>query len=325
MIEIEGLTKVFKTIIGPPFTAVDHIDLHVKKRDIFGFLGPNGAGKTTTIKMLTTILHPTSGTAKIMGYDVVKEPNQVKRHIGFMPEKPGFYEDMNPEELLSFYGEFYKLSRSETKQRSRELLQMTGIYEFRKRKVKAFSHGMRKRVALCQALMHDPELLILDEPTGGLDPAGTHEFRELLKQLRKEGKTILLSSHLLSEVQMICNRVGIIYRGRMVDQGSLKEIRKKAASETPYITIKGRGFTDSVLEDVAEVEGILYIRPKKTKSGETLLLYLDGKGPNSNRVSEDVVSSLVGSGAKVNSVLPPEMDLEGAFLNLIRGSKGGKK
>jgi len=326
MIEIERLTKVYKGPFTAPFVAVDNISFKVKRGDIFGFLGPNGAGKTTTIRMLTTITPPTSGTALVKGFDIVGRPNEVKKHIGYMPEKPGFYEDMHPWELLRFYGEFYKLSRADSDAKAKELLEMTGIYEFRKRHVKEFSHGMRKRVALCQSLMHDPEILILDEPTGGLDPAGTHEFRELLRRLKKGGKTILLSSHLLPEVQQVCNRVGIINRGRMIDVGPIDKIVRKANSQDFFLTIKGRGISEAAVERVAEISGVKFVEPGKDKGLQTLRVNVEMlELSDVERVSQAAVEILVKGGAGVVSVLPPGQDLEGAFLALIRGSEGDKK
>jgi len=322
MIEIEALTKVYKGPFSAPFVAVDHVGFKVKKGDIFGFLGPNGAGKTTTIRMLTTITPPTSGTAHLMGYDIVTQPNEVKRHIGYMPEKPGFYEEMHPWDLLRFYGEFYKISRADSDAKAKELLEMTGIYEFRKRKVKEFSHGMRKRVALCQALMHDPEILILDEPTGGLDPAGTHEFRELLRRLKKDGKTILLSSHLLPEVQQVCNRVGIINRGRMIDVGPIEKIERKANAQDFFLTIKGLRFTDAILEQITEIPGVKFVEPGKDHGLETLRINVEMlEQAEVERVAQQAVEALVNSGAGVVAVLPPGQDLEGAFLALIEQSQ----
>jgi ABC-2 type transport system ATP-binding protein len=326
MIEIEGLTKVFKGVFSPPFTAVDHISFNVDEGDIFGFLGPNGAGKTTTIRMLTTITPPTGGTANVKGFDIVKNAGDVKKHIGYMPEKPGFYEDMNARDLLEFYGEFYNISKSDSKKRSKELMEMTGLYEFRKRKVKFYSHGMRKRVALCQCLMHDPEILILDEPTGGLDPAGTHEFRQLLRGLKKEGKTIFLSSHLLPEVQQICNRVGIIYKGKIVDVGEIEKIEKQAQAENFYITLRGHGFIESLVEKLMEIEGVKFIKPQREKGTEVLRLNLEFKDKSETEIiSEKAVDILVKGGAKVSSVIPPELDLEEAFLSLIKSTGEAKK
>ena len=326
MIEIDGLTKVFKGLFGAPFTAVDEISFKVKRKDVFGFLGPNGAGKTTTIKMLTTIMPPTKGTARIQGFDILKNPHSVKRHIGFMPEKPGFYEEMNPVELLSFYGEFYRMGRSKSKVRTRELLETTGLYEFRKRKVRYFSHGMRKRMALCQCLMHDPEILILDEPTGGLDPEGTHEFRQLIKDLKRQGKTILLSSHLLSEVQQVCNRIGIIYKGKIIDVGPLRKVEKRAGAETIFVTIKGKGFKDKILEQLTENSNIKFIKPSRKRGEDTVKVYMEDKARfKVNKVSSEAVDVLVTNGARVSAVLPPEMDLEEAFLALIKKREGGGK
>lgn len=179
-------------------------------------------------------------------------------------------------------------------------------------------------MALCQCLMHDPEILILDEPTGGLDPEGTHEFRELLKDLRKQGKTILLSSHLLSEVQQVCNRIGIIYKGKIIDAGPLRQVEKRAGAETIFITVKGRGFKDKLVEELTENKNIKFIKPRRKRGEETLKVYLEDRARfKVNKVSSEVVEVLVENGAKVSSVLPPEMDLEEAFLALVRKKGGG--
>ncbi|UCC93812.1 MAG: ABC transporter ATP-binding protein, partial [Thermoplasmata archaeon] len=220
MITTEELTRKFGTLV-----AVDRLNVEIKEGDIYGFLGPNGAGKTTTIRMLSTLIKPTSGTACIMGHDVRTEPNRARRAIGIMPERPGFYEEMTGRKQLRFYGEFYKIPRAKLDGRIEELLTRVGMSRFIDAAIKTYSHGMRKRLAIAQALLHEPKILILDEPSTGLDPAGVMEFRELIRSLNEEGYTIFLSSHVLTEIQQVCNRVGILRRGKLVAEDTIDNLR----------------------------------------------------------------------------------------------------
>src|SRR6267143_967320 len=211
----EKLTKVFGRR-GNALKAVDRLSLKIVKGEVFGFLGPNGAGKTTTIRMLTGISYPSSGRVLIKGVEMTPSEQEAKMSIGFMPELPGYYATMTAIDHLVFWGDFYKIPRGEARSRGLDLLNQVGLAEAAKRKAKTFSHGMKKRLALAGALINDPDVLILDEPSGGLDPEGTIFFRRLIDEQKKAGKTIFLSSHLLPEVQMICTRVGVLNRGKMV-------------------------------------------------------------------------------------------------------------
>ena len=200
VIDVQGLTKVYTRARGNGAKALDGATFTVPDRSIFGFLGPNGAGKTTTIRILATILEPTEGTAIVEGHDIRTDPLAVKAAIGYMPEYPGYYPTMTAEEHLDYWGRFYHMPKAERAKRGKELLDLVGLGQERTKKVKAYSHGMLKRLGLAQALLHDPRVLILDEPAGGLDPYGIIFFRKLMKDLNREGKTILLASHILSEV-----------------------------------------------------------------------------------------------------------------------------
>jgi ABC-2 type transport system ATP-binding protein len=304
MIETEGLTKKFKN-----FTAVDHIKLEVKKGDIFGFLGPNGAGKTTTIRMLTTILTPSSGTAVVCGHDVLKEPIKVRSKIGLMPESPGFYQNMSGFDILMFYAEFYGIPKAERKRKSTELLEMMGLSDFMKKKIKTYSHGMRKRVALAQALINDPELLILDEPTGGLDPRGTHSFRMMIKGLRDRGMTIFLSSHILPEVQQLCNKVGIINRGNIVAVDSIENLASKiGAKGNRNVFVTGDGITPPMLAEIHNLPGVISIQPYETGANFIVDSQID-VAPEINRI-------MVLGGARIRSIYLSEPSLEDVFLSL---------
>lgn len=311
MIVTKSLTKVFNG-----FTAVDHIDLEVKKGDIFGFLGPNGAGKTTTIRMLTTTLSPTSGTARVCGYDILKDAIEVRRLIGLMPESPGFYENMSALDILQFYAEFYGIPKAERKRKAIELLEMMGLRDFMRKKLKTYSHGMRKRVALAQALINDPELLVLDEPTGGLDPQGTHSFRRMIKGLKDKGMTIFLSSHILPEVQQICNRVGIINRGRIVAVDTIENLANKiVAKGNRNVYVTGDGITETMLEEIRRLRGIVDIQPYETGINFVADSQID-VAPEINRL-------LVVAGAKVRSFYISEPSLEEVFLSLTGDENSG--
>lgn len=309
MIETEGLTKKFKD-----FTAVDHIKLEVKKGDIFGFLGPNGAGKTTTIRMLTTILTPSSGTATVCGHDILKEPISVRSKIGLMPESPGFYQNMSGFDILMFYAEFYGIPKAERKRKATELMETMGLSDFMKKKVKTYSHGMRKRVALAQALINDPELLILDEPTGGLDPRGTHSFRMMIKDLRNKGMTIFLSSHILPEVQQLCNKVGIINKGHIVAVDTIENLTSKIVTKgNRNVFVTGEGITQPMLGEIQKLQGIVSIQPYETGVNFIVDTQVD-VAPEINRI-------MVLGGARIRSIYLSEPSLEDVFLSLTGDEK----
>lgn len=219
IIKVEKLTKKFKN-----FTAVDDLHLNVHRGDIFGFLGPNGAGKSTTIRMLLTLVKPTAGDIQIFGENISSSRDNILRRIGAIVEKPDFYMYLSAYKNLEILG---KLSGADTsKKKIMEQLGVVGLDKRANSKVKTFSHGMKQRLGLAQALLHDPELIILDEPTTGLDPQGMKEVRELIRELKDKGKTIFLSSHILREVELIANRMIIINKGKTLVEGTVDELLK---------------------------------------------------------------------------------------------------
>ncbi len=223
VVEAVGLTKVFSDFwMRAKATAVDAIDFHIERGEIFGLLGPNGSGKSTTIKMILGLLHRTRGRLAVLG----REPSDVavKRRIGYLPEESYMYRFLTPEETLDFYAKLFGLSRRERKRRVDELIEMVGLTGARHRAVGEFSKGMTRRLGLAQALINDPEFLILDEPTSGLDPVGTRQVKDLLLELGRAGKTILLSSHLLDEVEDVCDRMVILYGGKVRAAGTSAEL-----------------------------------------------------------------------------------------------------
>ncbi len=218
VIEIENLSKQFKDV-----KAVDNLSLSVFKGDVFGFLGPNGAGKSTTIRMLLSLISPTEGTIKLFGKSLIKNRNEVLRNIGAIVEKPDFYGYLSAYKNLEILGRLSKTNTS--KKRIMEILELVGLEKRYKSKVKTFSHGMKQRLGIAQALLHNPELIILDEPTTGLDPQGMKEIRDLILRLSKEeNKTIFLSSHILYEVEMVAKRMIIINKGAKIVEGEVKEL-----------------------------------------------------------------------------------------------------
>jgi len=219
-VECKELTKAFDG-----FMAVDHIDLAVKRGRIFGFLGPNGAGKTTTIRMLACLIRPTHGSARVWGLNIATDYMAVKRTVGYLPESPGYYPEMTPLEFLRHFSRLFRVKNAE--EVMKESLNTVGLYDERNLQVRAFSLGMRQRLNIARILIHDPKLLILDEPTSGLDPRGTREVRELIRSLGEGGKTIFLCTHILPEVEMVCEEVGIVNKGKIVALDTPDNLREK--------------------------------------------------------------------------------------------------
>jgi ABC-2 type transport system ATP-binding protein len=223
MIRTENLTKVYN---GKP--AVDGLDLEVGEGEIFGFLGPNGAGKSTTILMLTGMIEPTGGRCFVDGIEVAKDPLKVKEIIGYLPEDVGFYGNMTGEQNLDYFARFYGMDAKERKERIAELLELVHL-DGVAQKAGEYSRGMKQRLGLAQALINDPKVLFLDEPTANLDPEGVREYRELVTHLAGEGKTIFVSSHILSEVREVCRTVGLLAKGKLAAQGTLEEVARALA------------------------------------------------------------------------------------------------
>jgi ABC-2 type transport system ATP-binding protein len=255
VIVVRGLTKVFKDFWNrPKARAVDNVSFEVKRGEVFGLLGPNGSGKSTTVKMLLGLLFPTKGHIEIFGHS----PRHVatKSRIGYLPEESYLYRYLDSDETLDFFGNLFDLPPAERKQRSEQLLEMVGLSKARRRQVGEFSKGMQRRIGLAQALINDPDLVILDEPTAGLDPLGCREVKDLILALARRGKTVILSSHLLSDVEDVCDRVVIYYGGKIQAMGTLKELLATPDQLRITTPILPRQTIERVLEvirkDVAE-------------------------------------------------------------------------
>ena len=246
VIRAVGLTKTFKDFWGrPKARAVDNVDFEVRRGEVFGLLGPNGSGKSTTIKMLLGLLYPTQGQVTVFG----ESPRDVKTkaRIGYLPEESYLYRYLSPVETLDFFGNLFALDAGDRQKRTEQLIEMVGLGNARTRTVGEFSKGMQRRIGLAQALINDPDLVILDEPTAGLDPIGCREIKDLIRALAKRGKTVILSSHLLADVEDVCDRVVIYYGGKIQAKGTLKELL--AAPDEIRITspVLSRETTEKVL------------------------------------------------------------------------------
>jgi ABC-2 type transport system ATP-binding protein len=244
----EGLTKVYKDFWGrDKVRALDDLNLTINRGEVFGLLGPNGSGKSTTIKLLLNLAFPTAGRARIFGRPT--DDNSIKQRIGFLPEESYLYRFLNGEETLRFYGRLFKIPRRELDRRVPELLDVVGLdAKSRKRKLREYSKGMARRIGLAQALINNPDLIMLDEPTTGLDPIGTREMKDLILSLKAQGKTVLLCSHLLADVQDVCDRITILYGGKMRELGQVKDLLQVK----DVTQIQTRSMSDAQVAEVRE-------------------------------------------------------------------------
>lgn len=259
-IEVFDLTKVYRSE-GKEIRAVDNLNLNVEKGSIFGLLGPNGAGKTTLIMMLTGLTLPTSGSGKVLGHDIIKESLQIRKKVGLLPEGFGFYDHLTAEENLNYVAALNDIPKDERKKRIEDALASVGLLEVKDRKFGGYSRGMRQKLGIAQALLKNPELLILDEPTAGVDPEGARAIRELVLKLNREGKTIMLSTHLLFEVGPICDSIAIINCGRLVLQGRVRDLLEKLMAEEGYrIKIEGSGEVGAFAEALSSLDGVKSVR-----------------------------------------------------------------
>lgn len=276
VITVENLTKKFNG-----FVAVNSISFMVRKGDICGFLGPNGAGKTTTIKVLAGLLKPTSGSAKILDYDVAEERQKAQMKLGYMPEVCRFPGHLSAEELLVYYGKLLNIPEKERKARIDDLLGLVGLEEWRNERIIKYSKGMIQRLGIAQALINNPEVVIMDEPTRGLDPAMIAEFRELIKELPESGVTVLLSSHILSEIEQICTHLAIINKGRLVTFGKKEKLVENL---TPNLDIELAEVSSKVIHALSKLE---FVRELK-QDGNFIHLVLSTREDVRGAISETI-------------------------------------
>ncbi len=248
VIETRNLTKVYRDFWGrQKVRALNALDLEIRRGEVFGLLGPNGSGKSTTLKLLLGLLFPTSGQALIFG----KEATDVTKNerLGYLPEESYLYRFLNAEETLDFYGRLFNMSKAVRKQRTAELIDMVKLNWAKKRPLREYSKGMTRRIGLAQALINDPELILLDEPTSGLDPIGTREMKELILRLKEQGKTVVMCSHLLADVQDVCDRIAILHQGELKELGRVDDL----LMQQDVTEIQAKGLSDQAKQEIEEV------------------------------------------------------------------------
>ncbi len=320
IIEMRGLTKLYRTGRGAPGTrgrlAVNELTLSIEEGTVFGFVGPNGAGKTTTMRMLTTLLAPTAGEAWVGGSSIAKDPRGVRRAIGYMPDFFGVYDDMKVWEYLDFFSACYGVPAHERAGIAADLLTLVELSHRRDDMVDSLSRGMKQRLCLARTLAHDPRVLILDEPASGLDPRARVEIRELLRELRDMGKTIFLSSHILSEVADVCTHVGIIEDGCLVASGRIAEMRRRLR---PHRTIRVRLLGDpaAARDALFGMEGVSSLDSADSDGSPTGELRFEFSGLDAELSA--VLGALVRQGLGVISFAEETGDLEDLFLQVTRG------
>lgn len=304
VLRTEALSKLFRIgFWGRPVMALEGLDLEVQKGEVFGFLGPNGAGKTTTLKILMGLIYPTSGKAWILERKVGDVA--VKHQVGFLPEAPYFYDYLTAEEFLRFYGQLFGLGGQRLSERIAMLLSVVGLCEARSLQLRKFSKGMLQRIGIAQALINDPHLVILDEPMSGLDPVGRKEIRDLILRLRDQGKTIFFSSHILHDAEVLCDRVGILLKGRLVALGKVAELIGAATTRSIEVVVEGL--------DPQGVERVTKMAESVIPQGERLLAVLPGQ----DQVNE-VLDLIRARKASLISMTPQKSSLEDLFMKEVQ-------
>ncbi|MCA9024856.1 MAG: ABC transporter ATP-binding protein [Planctomycetaceae bacterium] len=304
-VQIEGLSVSYGKV-----HAVRGISFEIPQGEVFGFIGPNGAGKSTTIKVLATLLKPDSGHVSIDGIDVPKYPMAIRRRIGYMPDFFGVYEDLTAAEYLHFYAAAFQIPRSRRDSTIGDVLALTDLTEKAQAPVDSLSRGMKQRLALARVLLHDPDLLLLDEPASGLDPRARIEVRELLKALQGMGKTILISSHILHELAQLCTRIGIIEAGQLVTAGSLEEIYASLGL-LQVVHTQILNLSDELLTKLRATPGVARV---DTQVDRVSIQMRAGE-----LTAEDLLDTIHSHGARIRMFQPEAMDMETAFMKLTEG------
>jgi ABC-2 type transport system ATP-binding protein len=299
-ITVSNLTKVFGT-----FTAVDGISFQVSKGEIFGFLGPNGAGKSTTIRMLNGLLLPTSGEGSVAGLDIVRQSEKIKQNIGYMSQRFSLYEDLTAEENLTFFGGVYGLPAARLKERSREVLQMVGLLERRTELTRNLALGLRQRLALASAILHEPPILFLDEPTSGVDPISRRNFWDMIYAMAERGVTILVTTHYMDEAEF-CDRLVLIYQGRLIAQGTPRELKETVPEQIIAVYPDRLGEALEVVRQLPQVaEAAVF--------GDGLHV----AAAQAQEAQKAVKEALAARGIAIRRLQQVEPSLEDAFISLI--------
>ena len=306
-IRTEGLTKVYRIGVRGTHVGIGNLTMEVPEGEIFGLVGPNGAGKTTTLKLLLGLLFPTSGSAEVLGMPLGS--SAYKARIGYVPDGPYFYDHLNAPELLRFYGTLFGLRGQVLEERIAQLLELVGMADRAHFRVQEYSKGMRQRVAVAQALLNDPDLIFLDEPTAGLDPMGAIQMRNIILNVRSRGKTVFLCSHLLKDMEPMCDRVAIVNQGELKLTGTIGELLQAGAG----YRVRASGVSPALR---AKIGSAVPAIPDADENGVVVL-----KTPDQKQAVE-VAGVLVGGGAQVLEVGPDRRTLEEVFIDVVEGQAG---
>jgi ABC-2 type transport system ATP-binding protein len=306
-ITTKGLTKIFGR-----FTAVDALNLNVRGGELFGLLGPNGAGKTTTVRMLCTLTEPTHGTATVAGYDIREQASEVRRKIGVVSDGVSLYKDLTIEENLQLFSTLYGLSHAKSEKRIQELMDMFGFRERAKRLVGALSTGWQKKAMISAALLHEPKVLFLDEVTSGLDPQSAIALQDFTRKLCDQGVTVIWTTHYMEEPEKICDRVGVVFAGRLVKVGSPNEL-KHSVTELSTVEVETPGLSKAQIEKIRGLEEVC-----KVSYNDPLLRVTCEQHDD---LAENVVKTLLTLGARIRAVNTKEPTLEEAFISLTGGEE----
>jgi ABC-2 type transport system ATP-binding protein len=318
-IEVKNLRRVYRARIGvikrsiKEVIAVEDISFDIKSGELFGLLGPNGAGKTTTVKMLATLLIPTKGTATILGHDVVKDANEVRKRIGFIfGGERGLYWRLSGIDNLRYFASLYGVEPEVSKKRIPYLLEMVGLKDRGNERVEGYSRGMKQRLHVARTLLHDPEILFLDEPTIGLDPVGARDFRQVIRDLQSEKKTILLTTHYMFEADSLCQRVAVIDKGIIVAMDSPSELKKHVA-DLSVIEIETFGTSSEVVERLRALSFVDALHVQEQDQRQMLLI----QTARGAEAVPDIMTSL--NGQRIGRVIVREPTLEDAYVRLVGG------
>ena len=310
MIETINLTKKYGELV-----ALNNLNMTIDQGACYGFIGPNGAGKTTTIKILATLLKPTWGEARIDGKVIGYQNPQIRPLIGYVPDFMGAYEDMVVIEYLEFFAACYNIHGKQREQVVRDVLDLTDLHHKANTEVNGLSRGMKQRLSIARVLLHDPKVLLLDEPASGLDPRARIEIRELLKELRRMGKTIMISSHILHELAELCDTVGIIEQGVLIFSGTVSEVMTRASlGQIVHITVEDR--VDEAVKLLESVKGIISVEVSHDDGTPRIELTID---PGSGLPIADLPNRLIAQGFRLSSIHEEKVNLETAFMRLTKG------
>lgn len=303
-VQTTDLTRMYGSMV-----ALSNLNLTVNRGDLFGFIGSNGAGKTTTLRILATFLAPSSGKAEVLGHDVVRDADAVRHTIGYMPDFFGVYKDMEVTEYLDFFGACYKIPSAQREKTVNDVLELVGLTEKRGALIGALSRGMQQRLGLARVLIHDPQLLLLDEPASGLDPRARIEMMAILQELQRLGKTIIISSHILSELQTLCNRVAIIEKGKLIYSGPVQGVRDQMSNGQVYWVLVN-GDTSKAMEILKARKEVQQVEPAE---GQLKVTFGNDVDPSF------LADALVHGGVRIKGLWEDELGLEEVFLRVTRG------